>query len=292
MNTAVGIQGVEQAALPRQVSRAAFERDGYCCPVVALSVAETQSYRGHFDAYYARHQDRLAALKPSQRWQVNSDTHFALQWVDELTRNEGVLDAVEQVLGPDILAWNSSWFVKMPGDKTFVGWHQDGASWGLAPMEVLTAWIALGPVGPENGCMRVIPGSHRSTHLPQRDTFNNNSALTRGQEIAVAVDENQAVDLVLSPGQMSLHHLWIVHGSNANLSDIPRIGLAVRYVSTRVRQQGADDPFAMLVRGRDEHHHFRLTERPVGNDCMAGEGLHRAALERVYAGMAKAGAPA
>ena len=154
-------------------------------------------------------------------------------------------------------------------------------------MEVLTAWIALGTVDQSNGCMRVIPGSHRRTHLPQRDTFDQDSALTRGQEISVAVDESQAVDLVLQAGEISLHHLWIVHGSNANLSNIPRIGLAVRYVSTRVRQQGADDPFAMLVRGRDEHGHFRLTQRPVGNDCMAGEGLHGEALKRVYAGMAK-----
>ena len=274
--------------LPTEVSKTAFDRDGYCCPVQALSEDETRHYRGHFDAYYQRHDARLAALKPSQRWQVNSDTHFAFRWVDELTRHPRVLDAVEQVLGPNILAWNSSWFVKMPGDKSFIGWHQDGAYWGLEPMEVLTAWIALGPVTPENGCMRVIPGSHTRTHLPQRDTFDQNSALTRGQEIAVAVDEARAVDLTLAPGQMSMHHLWIVHGSNANQSDLPRIGLAVRYVSTRVRQQDADDPFAMLVRGEDTHHHFRLTERPTRNDGMAGEGLHGEALKRVYAGIAKA----
>lgn len=104
--------------LPRQVSMEAFDRDGYCCPVAALSGDETAYYRQQFDAYYARHQQRLGALKPSQRWQINSDTHFALQWVDELTRHPQILDAVEQVLGPNILAWNSSWFVKMPGDKT------------------------------------------------------------------------------------------------------------------------------------------------------------------------------
>lgn len=274
--------------LPRQVSKADFDRDGYCCPVVALSAEETTHYRRLFDAYYARHQQRLDALRPNQRWQINSDTHFALQWVDELTRHPNILDAVEQVLGPNILAWNSSWFVKMPGDKTFIGWHQDGAYWGLAPMEVLTAWIALGPVDRSNGCMRVIPGSHQHTHLPQRETFNQDSALTRGQEIAVAVDEAKAVDFVLLPGQISLHHLWIVHGSQANLSDVPRIGLAVRYVSTRVKQEGDSEPFAMLVRGHDDFGHFRLTERPPDNEGMAGEGLHGEVLKRVMAGLAKA----
>ena len=275
--------------LPLQVSEQTFERDGYCCPVDALSREETAHCRQHFDAYYARHQERLDALRPNQRWQINSDTHFALHWVDELTRHPNILDAVEQVLGPNILAWNSSWFVKMPGDKTYVGWHQDGAYWGLSPMEVLTAWIALGPVNQSNGCMRVIPGSHKRTHLPQRDTFNEDSALTRGQEISVEVDETKAVDFVLQPGQISLHHLWIVHGSKANLSDIPRIGLAVRYVSTRVKQEGSDVPFAMLVRGHDAYGHFRLNDRPTRNDGMAGEGMHGEVLQRVYAGIAKAG---
>lgn len=281
-----------RAMRPEELQAVDYERDGYCCPVQALAPEEVQHYRQHFDAYYARHGERLAALQPSQRWQINSDTHFAFRWVDELTRHPRVLDAVERILGPNILAWNSSWFVKMPHDKSYIGWHQDGAYWGLEPLEVLTAWIALGPVHQGNGCMRVIPGSHRTTHLPQRDTFAENSALTRGQEIAVAVDEQHAVDFVLQPGQISLHHLWIVHGSRANESDIPRIGLAVRYISTRVRQQDADDPFAMLVRGEDTHHNFRLTERPTSNEGMAGEGLHGEALKRVYAGIAKADATA
>jgi non-heme Fe2+,alpha-ketoglutarate-dependent halogenase len=282
------VRAAARPVLPREVSKAAFDRDGYVCPVPVLSEAETRHYRAQFDAYYARHAERLAALKPSQRWQINSDTHFAFQWVDELTRHPNILDAVQQVLGPNILAWNSSWFVKLPGDQSFIGWHQDGAYWGLEPMELLTAWIALGPATPENGNMRVIPGSHQHTHLPQRDTFAENSALTRGQEISVAVDEQLAVDLTLAPGQMSMHHLWIVHGSNANRTEIPRIGLAVRYISTRVRQHGVDDPFAMLVRGEDTHHHFRLTARPTRNDGMAGEGLHGEALRRVQAGIAKA----
>ena len=274
--------------LPAEVSRQRFERDGFVCPVSVLTADETRLYHGLYMAFYEKHQARLNALKAGGRWWINADTHFAFQWVDELTRHPRILDAVERLLGPNLLAWNTNWFVKMPHDKTFVSWHQDGAYWGLSPMEVATAWVALGPVTPENGCMRVIPGSHTQPNMPQRETYADNNVLSRGQEIAVAVDERNAVDLILQPGEMSLHHLWIVHGSNANVSDIPRIGFAIRYVSTRVRQEGVEKPFAMLVRGRDDHGHFRLTERPSSNEGYAGEGRHAEFFKRLHMALAKA----
>ena len=104
----------------------------------------------------------------------------------------------------------------------------------------------------------------------------------------MAVDEARAVDLALRPGQISLHHLWIVHGSNANQSDEPRIGLAIRYVAPQVRQEGANKPIAMLVRGQDHHGHFTLTERPAGNAAVAGEGRHAELLQRVRVALAQA----
>ena len=274
--------------LPAAVSVAQFERDGYICPVPVLTPAETLQYHDLYIAFHAAHQTRLAALKAGARWQINADTHFAFQWVDALTRHPKILDAVERLLGPNLVAWNTNWFVKMPHDKSFVSWHQDGAYWGLSPMEVATAWVALGPVTPENGCMRVIPGSHKQPNMPQRETYADNNILSRGQEISVAVDERLAVDLVLQPGEMSLHHLWIVHGSKANHSTIPRIGLAIRYVSTRVQQDSSEKPFAMLVRGRDDYGNFRLSEPPTGNDGFAGEGRHAEFLKRVHVALAKA----
>jgi ectoine hydroxylase-related dioxygenase (phytanoyl-CoA dioxygenase family) len=263
------------------VQRGDFERDGYICPVPVLTPAETAGFRACYDDFAARHRDRLQALPPNQRWQVNSDTHFAFEWVDRLTRHPALLDAVERVIGPDILAWNSVWFVKMPGDPTYISWHQDGAYWGLEPMEVLTAWVALGPATRANGCMRVLPGSHRGPALKQRDTFAPDNALSRGQEIEVAVGEAQAVDLALEPGQMSMHHLWIVHGSDPNRSAVPRVGLAIRYVASQVRQRDGSRPLAMLVRGEDRHGHFTLAERPTRNDGRAGEGVHGQVLQRV-----------
>ena len=274
------------AILPADGSRAQFDRDGYLCPVPVLSPAETQHYHERYLTFHEAHRERLAALSAGRRWQINADTHFAFAWIDELTRHPRILDAVERLLGPDILAWSTNWFVKMPHDKSFVSWHQDGTYWGLSPMDVATAWVALSPVTPANGCMRVIPGSHSQPKLPQRETFADNNILSRGQEISVTVDEPRAVDLVLQPGEMSLHHLWIVHGSNANTSPIPRIGIAIRYVATHVKQDGAAKPFAMLVRGHDSCGNFNLTERPTGDDGFAGEGRHAAFLERVHAALA------
>ncbi len=268
--------------------RSRFDADGFVCPLAALSPQQAAHYRQRYLDFHADHRSRLDALPASRRWQVYADTHFVLPWVDALTREPGILDAVQQVLGPDLLAWNTSWFVKMPGDKTFVSWHQDGAYWGLSPMEVATAWVALGPVTPHNGCMRVIPGSHRQPHLPQRDTWAENNALSRGQEIAVAVDETQAVDLVLQAGQMSLHHLWIVHGSMANLSSEARIGIAIRYVAPSVRQDGGVRPLAMLVRGRDDIGNFTLAQPPTDATARAGEGRHAEILERVHRALASA----
>ena len=273
--------------LPAKVSKTRFDRDGFICPVPVLTAEETRRYQDLYIAFYEKHKSRLDAMKAGARWQINSDTHFAFKWVDALTRHPKILDAVAQLLGPNLLAWNSNWFVKMPHDKTFVSWHQDGAYWGLAPIEVATAWVALSPVTPQNGCMRVIPGSHTQPNMPQRETYADNNVLSRGQEIAVAVNQRDAVDLVLRPGEMSLHHLWIVHGSNANGSDTPRIGIAIRYVSTRVKQDSTEKPFAMLVRGRDDYGHFRLAESPTSNDGFAGEGRHAEFLQSVHVAIAK-----
>jgi non-haem Fe2+, alpha-ketoglutarate-dependent halogenase len=192
------------------------------------------------------------------------------------------LDAVESVLGPNIIVWSSQWFPKMPGDKTYVSWHQDATYWGLHPPSVTTAWVALWESSPENGCMRVIPGSHKGPLLPQVETYARDNVLSRGQEIAVKVDESRAVDLVLRPGEMSLHHIGIVHGSNQNRSNIPRIGIAVRYIAPEVVQEGSERQLALLVRGRDDFGHFDFV-KPPQDDLISEEdaAVHREALKRL-----------
>lgn len=262
-------------------TRDRFNQQGYLCPLPALTDAETQRYLSLYNAFHAKHKAKLDALRPNEKWKITSDTHFAFKWVHEIVTHPRILDEVEKVLGPNILAWNTNWFTKMPGDKTYVSWHQDGTYWNLAPVEVLTAWVALMPATSENGCMRVVPGTHTKPFMPQRETYATDNALSRGQEIAVEVDEKQAVDFILKPGEMSLHHIWIVHGSNANRTTIPRIGIAIRYLSTRVKQDSPGKPYAQLVRGKDDYGHFHLAEPPTSNDGTAGEGFHAEVLERI-----------
>ena len=178
-----------------------------------------------------------------------------------------MLDAVEDVLGANILCWADSVFPKQAHDPGFVTFHQDGTYWGLSSTQVTTAWIALTESTTENGCMRVVPGTHTWNIQPHKETWADDNLLSRGQEIQVDVDEKDVVDIVLQPGEMSLHHVQIIHGSNANLSDRKRIGYAPRYVTPRVRQVQIErrQP-AVLARGRDDYHHFDLIEQPPPDD--------------------------
>jgi ectoine hydroxylase-related dioxygenase (phytanoyl-CoA dioxygenase family) len=182
--------------------------------------------------------------------------------VNELIRHPKVLDAVEDILGPNLFAWNTHWFIKEPGDGRYVGWHQDLTYWHLEPDEAITAWIALSPVTAESGAMRMVPGTHAREVVEHVDTWRQGAMLTRGQEIAVDVDEAAAINVELQPGQMSLHHHKIFHSSPANQATDRRIALAVRYIPTHVRQVAISDDSAALVRGSDRFGHFRHEPQP------------------------------
>jgi chlorinating enzyme len=258
-----------------------FERDGFLFPIRVLDDEEVERALSHYQSYIARNRARLDGMKPNQKYLVLSETHFAMKWVYEIVRHPRVLDAVESLLGPNILAWNTNWFSKMPGDKAYVGWHQDGTYWKLSPHRVVTAWVALTPSIATNGGLQVVAGTHQQPMMPQRDTYEPNNALSRGQEMALAVKEEKATCLALQPGEMSLHHIWIVHGSKANTSNIPRIGVAIRYVSTEVKQDSPSKPQAMLVRGRDDYGHFELFPAPTVD--VPADGVHEAIVEHLRA---------
>jgi hypothetical protein len=258
----------------------AYRDYGYHFPVRALQDDEAAKLCHSFMSYYEQHSEPLKQLLPRDRRAFMSETHFFLRWVYEIVSHPRVLDAVESVLGPDIMVWSSQWFPKFPNDKAFVSWHQDATYWGLTPPNVTTAWIALSQSTPQNGCMRVVPGTHKTLNLPQRETYGPDNMLSRGQEIAVEVNESQAVDLILRPGELSLHHIGIVHGSGPNSSDSPRIGLAVRYISPDVVQSGLERDLVLLVRGKDDCGNFEVAD-PPDRDMAYGEcAIHTEALER------------
>ena len=231
-----------------------YARLGYASPLPALDAGETARCR---DAYL----DLAARLGGAPKATQLSLLHLYFDWAWDLTHNPRILDAVERVLGPDILVWSSSVFPKRARDPGYITMHQDGTYWGLSEGAVTTAWVALTPSTRENGCMRVVAGSHLRDYLPHNETRAEHNLLTRGQEVAVDVAEQNITDIVLQPGEMSLHDVRIIHGSNANPSDTPRIGYAIRYVTPQVETHRDDHP-AVLVRGRDASGRWPLFEGP------------------------------
>ena len=240
---------------------ARYHRDGFLSPVTAMDAATAARYRARFEEY-ERANGGWYELSKGQK------LYLLQTWVAELVRHERILDAVEDVLGPDILCWGCSLFVKDANSSAYVSWHQDSTYWGLSEPDVVTAWIALSPATRESGCMKMWPGSHRLEQLPHRDTLAAENLLTRGQEIEVEVDESQAVAMPLEPGQVSLHHIRTVHASEPNRSADRRIGLAVRYIAPHVKQLHADRDSAWPVRGEDRHGHF-VHETPPAADMDA-----------------------
>ena len=251
----------------KRLSEAEIERyrqDGYLCPVPVLSADRALGYRQKLEA-------AAAALGGGLPGELRHKPHLTTLWAQELIRLPAVLDAVEDVIGPDILCWESVLFAKPPQSPDFVAWHQDITYWGLGEDDVVTAWIALSPSTPESGCMQVVPGTHTSAVVAHKETHVPGNMLSRGQEIAVEVDRTQVVDLVLQPGQMSLHHVKIFHGSEQNRSSDWRMGFAIRYLPPHVRQVVGAKDSATLVRGSDRYGHFEL-ERPPESD-LAPEAL-------------------
>ena len=238
----------------KRLSRAdvdAFARTGYHSPVRALTVDEALGYRRKLE-------QSEALVGGPLRGALRSKPHLLFPWANELIRHPAILDAVEDILGPNLLVWSSSFFIKEAKDPSFVSWHQDSTYWGLSHPDVVTAWVALSKSVAENGCMRVIPGTHLKDQLPHKDTFAENNLLTRGQEVAVDVNPDEAVDIELQPGEFSIHHVRLVHGSDPNNSEHRRIGYAIRYIPTYVRQTEGPRDCATLVRGVDDYHHFDM----------------------------------
>jgi len=243
---------------------ARYERGGYLFPCDVMSAAEAAAARRKIEAF----ERSLGGPIPRE---MCHKPHLYSQTIDAIIRRPEILDRVESIIGPDILCWETVLFMKEAKTPAFISWHQDATYWGLEPYEILTAWVALSPSTRESGCMRVLPGSHVGPIAAHKDSFAPNNMLSRGQEIQVEVDQAKVVDLVLRPGQMSLHHVKIAHGSDPNTSDDRRIGLAIRYVPAHVRQALAGSDTATLVRGTDRFGHFE--PEPHATSDFSVEGL-------------------
>ena len=249
-----------------------FWAEGYVPRVRVMSREDAERARAMLEDYERRTGAPL-------RGNLRHKAHLLFPFLSEIVRNNRLLDAIEDLYGPNLFCWTSNFFIKEARNPAFVSWHQDATYWGLSSPDVVSAWIALTPSNMANGAMGVIPGSHKKQQLPHRDTFDKNNLLTRGQEVAVEVDESTAAYLELEPGEASLHHVLLVHGSPPNPSNDRRIGFAIRYVPTSVRQLHGEDS-ATLVRGGDTFHHFE--HEPIPTREMQPElvALHKQIAER------------
>lgn len=241
--------------------RAGYARDGYFFPLDVLSAEEVAAKRAVLEKFEAAQGHPIAGPQRNK-------SHLLFTWVDELIRHPRILDAVEDLIGPDILCWTTLWWIKEVNSDTFVSWHQDLRYWGLDTSDLVTVWLALSPATLESGCMRILPGSHKGELLPHRDEYKDDNLLTRGQEIAVPIDETKTVAMELQPGQASFHNVRLAHSSAPNRSSDRRIGISMHYIPSSARQLAADWDTASLVRGEDRYHHFALAPRPT-QDCDA-----------------------
>ncbi len=251
---------------------AAYKRDGYTFPIDVLSEGETHALRGQLEAYERANGGPIQGDKRHK-------AHLYLTFLNDLIRTPTILDAVEDVLGPNLLCWSTSFFITEPSDPGFVSWHQDATYWGLSSPDVMTVWVAFTPANLLNGCMMFMPGSHRE-QLEHVDTFDKNNLLSRGQEIAVKVDESKGVPVILNPGQASLHHVLLAHGSAPNKSNDRRIGFAIRYIPTHVRQAVGARDSATLVRGTDTFNYFEHEPRPTADCTPESLAAHAAIVGR------------
>jgi non-heme Fe2+,alpha-ketoglutarate-dependent halogenase len=255
---------------------ASYQHDGIAQPLDVLSASEAQCLHALYQAQSAHIKGR-----------TNQKPHLLYTWLDALVRDARILDAVESLLGPDILCWSSQFFSKPAGDSAYVSWHQDATYWGLSSHDVLTAWVALTPSTELSGCMQVVKGTHHQ-QVSHADRFDESNMLSRGQEIQVQVQASTVTPVVLQPGQMSLHHVLLFHGSQPNRADWPRVGYAIRYIPTHLQQRSPLRDSALLVRGVDRFQHFDAERSPQADLDAAALDCHHQAIERqlriLYAG--------
>jgi non-heme Fe2+,alpha-ketoglutarate-dependent halogenase len=235
--------------------RASYERDGYVFPIEVMTPGRAAEYRALFESVEAAH-----AHDPVASRIVKGFASIVLPFVDEIMRLPSLLGPVKAILGDDLLVMGANLFIKEPETPAFVSWHQDLTYWGYDDASEVTAWVALTEATPANGCMRFIPGSHQHEVVGHRDTFDESNMLSRGQEISVEVNEAEAVDAALRPGEMSLHHGHLFHASNPNTSADRRIGLVLRYVTPSMKQVSGQATFAHLVAGEDRFGNFELLQ--------------------------------
>jgi hypothetical protein len=239
-----------------------YREDGYLSGIQVMTENEVSYYRDSFNALEANEGREKSRIGLFER-------HLDQQFIWEIATHSKILDSVEAIIGPNVLLLGTHFFCKYGQEHKFVAWHQDLRYWGLDPQIEVTAWYAVDDSDRDNGCMRVIPGTHRDGFLDHGKSGKKGNLLSSNQEIELTdKDEKNAVDCILRAGEISLHDGMLVHDSLPNRSGRRRCGLSIRYVPTHVKPVvahplGTDWKWRpILVRGEDRENNFELNNRP------------------------------
>ena len=258
---------------------ASYRYHGFLFPLPALSHEEI----GTCLAGLSRLEAELGCpvAEADVKWRSHAYAHSP--WFNDLIRHPRILDAIEDVIGPNILAWTSTFFIKEPHAPTYAAWHQDGAYFGFEPQEQVCAWVALTDATAEAGCMEQLsfegaPRQYRHAALGLAHSINR-----AGQTITEPFDDSNPVAMALPAGSFSLHHELAVHRSAPNRASYRRIGIGLNYVPTHVRVNSPVRLKAMLVRGEDSYRHFELIDPPSAERDPAALATHQEVSDRYRA---------
>ena len=262
-----------------------YKEDGYIAPIDVLTKDEAEEVKKEIEYIEKKWPNEIEGLGRNY-------VHLISPVLDKVSHNSKILDAVESIIGKDILVCGTTLFIKNPDKKGFVSFHQDAKYIGLEPYNWVTGWLAVTDANEENGCMRMLKGSHKKDLKFHDQKFDENNLLTRGQTIE-NVPINETTPVILKAGQLSLHHPTIIHGSGLNKSKERRIGFAIQsYIGTNV-DQVLGKIYVQQARGNDTfkfHQHVkRPTELMNENDIITRKKANEELSKIFYSGSKQIG---
>ena len=258
---------------------ASFRHDGFLFPIPALTPEEIATCLAGLHRLEADLGCPVA--EADVKWRSHAYAHSP--WFNDLIRHPRILDAIEDVIGPDILVWTSTFFIKEPNSPTFAAWHQDGTYFGLEPHEQVCAWVALTDASAEAGCMEMLSSGGAPRQLHHAALGLAHSINRAGQTITEPFDDSSPVAMALPAGSFSLHHELAVHRSAPNRAAHRRVGIGLNYLPTHVRVNSPVRLKAMLVRGEDRYGHFDLIDPPAAERDAAALAVHQEVSDRYRA---------
>lgn len=250
---------------------ARYRSDGFVAPISVLNPEEVSRFRAGLEDFEARSGHTLD-------FPERSKSYLLFDWADAIVHHPQVLDAVEDLIGPDILCYHLTMHIKEPDTDAIIIWHQDDDYFHLAPAEHVTAWVALSDATAEAGCMRMVPGVHQEGLLPHGEDPQPNHLIRRGKGIFGRFGDEDGVLVPVPAGTMSLHHTHTPHCSGPNHGTDRRIGVGISYIPAHVAPQTRPVSSALLVRGEDHYGHYYPETRLERSESAAA----RAAHDRAY----------